>query len=661
MMKSLRLKLVIPILFFAFIGFAVISVGGYLVGEKTVVNSAETLAQSKAEKLVSAVEQKLNETITITKILALSEEMQSLDWGKVEGYLDKRKDILSGIDLILIADAEGKSHNNKGGSPSITDRDYFTAAMAGKTFISEPLISKTLKTPAVTVSTPIKDSNGKVIGILAALIQLSRISDIINAERLGDTGNAFMINKEGLVIAHTNKDLMMTENLLKPKNKELITDSLVKMSEKMITGVPGVGYYTLEGVYKVAAYTPVNMTGWIIAVSAPYKELTKDLGMLRNNALVIGIIILVIMGILLSLLIGNSIKPILKMTNITKRIAAGDLNVSIEVKSNDEIGQLAKNFKSMLENMKNLILEVRNAGGTVSTSAQDLVLSSGEASKVSEQVAVTISELAKGAAEQSESTHKGSEMVMAVVDGLENIIGNVANSEELTKKAMFTVQDGVKKIEYQKIKMEESKQVTENVNLAISSLSDKSVKIGQIIEVINNIASQTNLLALNAAIEAARAGESGKGFSVVADEIRKLAEQSKQSTQEINSLIKEIQAGVGQAVNEMNNSKSVVEEQEAAVYETEVSFKDILEAVSGLNLQIREVAGASETLNINAIAVKNSINDIAGIIESGAAATEEVAASTEEQTATIQQISISADSLSELAERLQYSIDKFKL
>lgn len=666
-MKSLRLKILIPVIILSLFATVTISLGGYFFASSIIIKQVEQLAASKVDKLVAVVDQKINTARAEIEILASTDTIRRMNWDEIRLYLERQSGTLNNIDMFFLADKNGNAFSSRRGKLNITDRenifesDYFTKAMGGQTIVSEPMISQATGTPVIKIASPVKGQNHNVIGVFGGIIELDRLSNIINTEKLGNDGYSFMIGKDGLVYAHRDKAVVMKENILKPKDKKLTSESLTGIIQSMIKGHSEIGYYDLEGGKHLIAYAPLKSTGWSIAVNAAYSEATKEIGDYIRGGLVIGIISVLLMIIMTSLIIRHSLKPVKIMTNITKEVASGNLKARIDVKTKDEIGLLANNFNNMIEKMKALISDMKEAGMTVSSSAQQMQASSNEAGKVAEQVAVTISELAKAASEQSQSAQEGSELVKGVVAGLNRITGNTVNAELLTGKAMETVDAGFRSMELQKEKMARSKLVSLNVSAAISQLSEKSAKIGQIIEAINSIAEQTNLLALNAAIEAARAGEAGKGFAVVADEIRKLAEQSKLSSREISSLTFQIKKGIENAVAEMNSADEVVMEQETAVNETVKAFENIMKAFEDVTKQIKEIAMSAEVLDKQASSAENSINNIACIVEENAAATEEVAASTEEQIASIQQIAASAEHLSALSSKLQKSMEQFKI
>lgn len=400
---------------------------------------------------------------------------------------------------------------------------------------------------------------------------------------------------------------------------------------------------------------------WVENVnSGIVKDIEKDMQSRMKLSIIIVIISFlgaVSIGIYLTRSIG---KPIKNLTKVARKIAEGDLTQSMpRIKSHDEIRELGDAFSIMVKNLRNLIVNVSDASQELVASSGELMLSSEEVTKVSEQVAATVSELAKGASDQADSSEKGNSKIKQIVEGLAQIAEDMSSSEEMVEKAKEVVEIGGKSVSYQEIKVNENANMSLEVASAIMTLSEKSKEIGQILNVIRSISEQTNLLALNAAIEAARAGEAGKGFSVVADEIRKLAEQSSSSVKQINVIIKEVQSSVNVAVKQIDKSKLVVSEQTTALGETIKAFGDISSVVTNIMQSIKMVSEASNNLSKNAIQAGDVIIDIASISQETAASTEEVAASTEEQSSAIHQIAASAEGLSNLANQLQVSIKKF--
>lgn len=398
---------------------------------------------------------------------------------------------------------------------------------------------------------------------------------------------------------------------------------------------------------------------WSVAVQKEninneIKKLDLTIGFAILIAIIVGVIILIVFTNII-------VKNVNKILAVLKEISKGNFKVKTDIKSRDEIGMIGDNVNLMVDNVSGLINEIKEMSVTVASSSEEMMASSEEVCKVSEQVAIAITEIAKGASEQAVSIEKGNAGIQEIVQGLDKIVMDMGTTKGLTEKAKHAVEIGEKSVQFQEGKMNENTQVSANVASAITQLSQKSQEIGQILEVIKSIAEQTNLLALNAAIEAARAGEAGKGFAVVADEIRKLAEQSGTSVKEIGEIIKEVQSGVLQAVSEMGKAEIMAGEQSKALEDTVKAFYDISTAVKFITENVKLVTDASKNLSDNAKQAGDNITDIAGISQETAAGTEEVAASTEEQTSIIHQIAGSAEDLAKLASNLQQKVVKFNV
>lgn len=389
-----------------------------------------------------------------------------------------------------------------------------------------------------------------------------------------------------------------------------------------------------------------------------------DLAEIKNAFIYrISISVLVVLFIVLGIVYGLIIAPIKaaveKITVLLRHLQAYDFSKSVDLRQRDELGLIAQTFNLVIGNIKTLITDTRELSGTVVADAKEMSLSIDEISKGSERIAITITELAKGAAVQASSAESSSDKLREIVNGLEQISLEMSRSTELTQQAGRAVQTGAGLVRVQEETMAENRMVCQNVGTAVQDLAGKSREIGEIVEVIQKIAAQTNLLALNAAIEAARAGEHGRGFAVVAEEVRKLAEQVSYSGTRIIDIVKEVQVGVDHASTEMETVTQVVENQEKGLEQMVQSFQQISEVVRRVQENAQSVHRATSELNSEAQAAGHALSDVASISEETAAGTEDVAALTEQSSATIQEIAHRVKVLADLAEQLQTSIEKF--
>jgi methyl-accepting chemotaxis protein len=374
------------------------------------------------------------------------------------------------------------------------------------------------------------------------------------------------------------------------------------------------------------------------------------------------VVIFILIGILVSYFIVRSItRPLQELGDITDRVASGDLTKSFVVKKHDEIGKLGTSFNNMIIALKELIQHVGEKSDLLASSSEQLNASSEQNNHATEQVANAIQEVASGTENQRNMVHQSTEVVKEMSDSIDKIMRNAMEVSDTAKDANIVVSEGEQSIQKSVNQMKNINETVADLGQVIHTLGTRSTEISQIVDVISEIAGQTNLLALNAAIEAARAGEHGKGFAVVADEVRKLAEQSSKSTESIRQLIASIQADTNQAVASMDKGTEEVEKGIEIVDLAGASFRQIQQFVDNVTAQIHEVSASMEEIGQGAKQVVEFVSRIEEITAGVNAESQEVSAATEEQLASMQEIAASAASLSYMAEELQESVRKFKI
>nr|WP_225231301.1 HAMP domain-containing methyl-accepting chemotaxis protein [Solibacillus faecavium] len=376
-------------------------------------------------------------------------------------------------------------------------------------------------------------------------------------------------------------------------------------------------------------------------------------------ALAISIFIAVLVMLFIRKTITSPLKNIVKEANI---IASGDLSQQdFVVKTTDEIGQLSKSFNLMKSNLANLIKNMQMNSEQVSAAAQELSASTEEITATTEDVTTRVSHTAERSQISAHASNESARAMEETAAGVQRIAEATQKLHGNSVDATQTARNGGQIIHDAQQQMKIISSSTNSVNDLVQKLAQQTEEINNISQIITAITDQTNLLALNAAIEAARAGEHGKGFAVVADEVRKLAEQSKNSANSIVNLTLEIKADTENVERAVSDSLISVNDGVNIITNAGQSFTSIVDAVTEMSMQIEEISATSEQLSASAEQVTASVNEIANGSNESSSHLEMIAAAVEEQTATMQQVNAVAATLSDNAQNLQQEIQQFKV
>ncbi|MGM9948558.1 MAG: methyl-accepting chemotaxis protein [Lysinibacillus sp.] len=389
------------------------------------------------------------------------------------------------------------------------------------------------------------------------------------------------------------------------------------------------------------------------------KQGTNDTTLVVSVISLITLLLAVVIGWFVSVKIAG---PLQKVTKATRAMAKGDLTIEqVQVKNKDELGELADSFNGMRLNLRNLVRQVYASAEQVAASSEELMASAEQTTEATNQIAASIQEVASGSKKQEVSTDESSQAMQEMMADVQLVTAATATVANVSSEATKEADEGDVALQRVVIQMDKINESTNDSALVIQQLEERSSAIVEIIEVITGIADQTNLLALNAAIEAARAGEHGKGFAVVADEVRKLAVQSKNSADQIAGLIGEIRTDTKHAVRTMEKGTDEVASGIAVVQEAGAGFKRIQSSISQMSHQIQEISAVAQRMSASAEQVHMSIGQVANVAKQTSQNAGTVAATSEEQLASMEEITTSSAALSKRAEELLTQINQFKV
>ncbi|MBP1177957.1 methyl-accepting chemotaxis protein [Paenibacillus sp. PvR133] len=612
--------------------------------DRQLLDSATTSVTASDRAVTQTIQAKIADLEYYSTTMTASDNSAEADEDILKRLQVYLKMHAEAVDM-FVGTPEGKLIIGKavGSTNDPRERPWYKQAMEkpGQTVIS-PVGLNTAKVPVVYISRTLPDNSG----VLGLSLNLNNLKEITNL-KIGQNGYIMILDGTKRIVTHP------TEVSGSTKMGETIPE--------LFASKEGSFSYDINGVDKHLIFKTNTLTGWRIAGTMDKAETSASAQPILITTIIVLVIAAIIIGVLAMWLISSILKPIQRLRNSMDAISQGNLSINVATTSTDEIGELSRYFQQMVDNLRNMIKEIQAMTGNLSASSQELAAGAEQTTRAIEHVTIAIQDVAAGSERQVSSAKDNQERISGMATDITAMTETMAEMTTYSAQAIQASDAGSEHIGNSVVSIDGIRTTVEELDTIISALSDRSGRIGTIVTVITEIASQTNLLALNASIEAARAGEHGKGFAVVATEVRKLAENSAYSAQQIREQIQGIQSGVSEALIAMESAKERVSDGINSIDLSGRSFSRIRRAVAKSAKQLDNVAASTAGVADGTSSVVSSMEEITRIAEEAASHTETVSAAAEEQLASMEEIGSSAADLTRLAEQLQDLLTQFQL
>ncbi|MBI9014843.1 MAG: methyl-accepting chemotaxis protein [Clostridiales bacterium] len=494
-----------------------------------------------------------------------------------------------------------------------------------------------------------------LIGVIGLKLDYSVIQDKISSVQVYDNGYAYLLDDSYKIMVHQDYDLGYDLNDMYSDYDDFI--------KEMESTVDGISLMNRDGKEGILGYSRLS-NNWTVVIVPPMDEVLSAKNQMYTMTVFMMVALTIIASVIAIVLASALAKPIKGITDSLGKMSELDLQEDFKLDklmtSKDETGIMANELNGMKESLNEIVSSLKTLSGNLFEKSEGMVIVTNDSSESINRVYESVEDLTLGANDQAEEAQKSNEALLVLNDKIENVIKSVTKALEYSQETKTVNESSSEVVEKLEVITEESVENTNVMEANITELLKTSNQIDEIVIVIKNIAEQTNLLALNASIEAARAGEAGRGFSVVADEIRKLAVQTSESTNQIEAFTVKIEDQVKVVSDNISVARDRADETDLATKDVSEAIKNTITSVQGIIELIQQLTRELDDVTISKDVVVTSIGNIAAVTEESSAAADSVSSMMAKQIQNMDEIMSASQSIGVVAEQIEVEMQKFK-